>query len=162
MTVVDSQDFLDQGKTGIYEIDLFLRSVNPSKATRKARVFNPDTPRAARISSSETLPQDEDLVIIPGASFTKDFIGMPGPPLDGTVWRARGELQLYPQGASFVYEDSHWTYITGGARLSLSAADTAYDSVTGGTFRLYAVRVDDDQIASLIYTSSVFVTTHVT
>lgn len=47
-TLLDQQDFLDELRTGIYEIDLFLRSVNPDKARAKARVFTPDVPRARR------------------------------------------------------------------------------------------------------------------
>lgn len=48
-TILDSQDFLENGRTGIYEIDLFLKSVNPMKANKKSRVFSPDLPRARRI-----------------------------------------------------------------------------------------------------------------
>ncbi|WJZ48519.1 head-to-tail adaptor [Actinomycetia phage DSL-LC01] len=47
-TLLDQQDFLDEMRTGIYEIDLFLRSVNPDRARAKARVFTPDVPRARR------------------------------------------------------------------------------------------------------------------
>jgi hypothetical protein len=41
-TLLDPQDFLDDGRTGIYNVDLFLRAVNPDKARRRARVFSPD------------------------------------------------------------------------------------------------------------------------
>lgn len=47
-TLLDQQDFLDELRTGIYEVDLFLRTVNPDKARAKARVFTPDVPRARR------------------------------------------------------------------------------------------------------------------
>jgi hypothetical protein len=48
-TVLDQQSFIDELKTGIYAIDLFLRAVNPDKARARSRVFSPDTPRARRI-----------------------------------------------------------------------------------------------------------------
>lgn len=48
-TVLDNQDFIDELKTGIYSIDLFLRVVNPDKARARSRVFSPDVPRARRI-----------------------------------------------------------------------------------------------------------------
>lgn len=48
-TVLDSQDFIDELKTGLYAVDLFLRSVNPDKARARSRVFSPDVPRARRI-----------------------------------------------------------------------------------------------------------------
>jgi tetrahydromethanopterin S-methyltransferase subunit B len=47
-TLLDSQDFIDDMRTGIYAVDLFLKSVNPDKARAKARVFTPDIPRARR------------------------------------------------------------------------------------------------------------------
>src|SRR5690606_31540367 len=37
-TVMDPQDFLDDGRTGVYEVDLFLRASNPDKARKPARV----------------------------------------------------------------------------------------------------------------------------
>lgn len=39
MTVLDSQDFLDDGRTGIEEVDAALARFNPGKAKRPARVF---------------------------------------------------------------------------------------------------------------------------
>lgn len=42
MALLDPQDFLDNGRTGIYEIDLFLRTFNPDGLTQPARVINPD------------------------------------------------------------------------------------------------------------------------
>ncbi len=48
-TVLDNQAFVDELKTGIYAIDLFLKTANPDKARARSRVFSPDTPRARRI-----------------------------------------------------------------------------------------------------------------
>jgi hypothetical protein len=47
-TLLDSQDFIDEMRTGLYAVDLFLKSVNPDRARAKARVFTPDVPRARR------------------------------------------------------------------------------------------------------------------
>lgn len=49
-TILDNQDFLDELKTGIYAVDMFLRSVNPDKARVKAKVFSVDIPRGRRRS----------------------------------------------------------------------------------------------------------------
>ena len=49
-TILDNQDFLDEMKTGIYAVDMFLRSVNPDKARTKAKVFSVDLPRGRRRS----------------------------------------------------------------------------------------------------------------
>lgn len=41
MVVIDPFDFLDAGKTGIYEVDLFLKSVNPAGLHRPPAVIAP-------------------------------------------------------------------------------------------------------------------------
>ena len=48
--LLDNQDFLDELKTGIYIVDMFLRSVNPDKARVKSKVFSVDLPRGRRRS----------------------------------------------------------------------------------------------------------------
>lgn len=50
MTVLDPLNFLQAGRTGVYEIDLFLAAVNPNKAKKKSRVFSVDKPRGERIN----------------------------------------------------------------------------------------------------------------
>jgi hypothetical protein len=47
-TILDNQDFIDDMRTGLYIVDLFLKSSNPDKARTKAKVFSPDLPRARR------------------------------------------------------------------------------------------------------------------
>jgi|PlaIllAssembly_1097288.scaffolds.fasta_scaffold28868_3 hypothetical protein len=53
-TLLDQQDFLEQGRTGIYLVDLFLRTVNPSKALMRSRVFSPDVPRGKSIRYADS------------------------------------------------------------------------------------------------------------
>lgn len=43
-TLLDNQDFLEKGRTGIYLVDLFIAAVNPDKARKRPRVFSPDIP----------------------------------------------------------------------------------------------------------------------
>ena len=47
-TILDNQDFIDDMRTGLYVVDLFLKSANPDKARTKSRVFSPDLPRGRR------------------------------------------------------------------------------------------------------------------
>jgi hypothetical protein len=49
-TILDNQEFIDELRTGLYEIDLFLKVTNPDNARRKSKVFSVDTPRARRYS----------------------------------------------------------------------------------------------------------------
>ncbi|MEV1294439.1 hypothetical protein [Pseudonocardia sp. NPDC049635] len=44
----DSFDSLERGRTGIWEIDVWLRTVNPLGLQRRARVWSPDRPRLRR------------------------------------------------------------------------------------------------------------------
>lgn len=41
-TLLDPQDFLENGRTGIYTVDLFLKAVNPERRRMRSRVFSPD------------------------------------------------------------------------------------------------------------------------
>ena len=41
-TILDNQMYLDDLKTGIYDIDLFLKTTNPDKARRPSKVFIPE------------------------------------------------------------------------------------------------------------------------
>ena len=57
-TVLDNQDFIDELRSGIYAVDLFLRATNPDRARARARVFSPDVPRARRVNPKPfVLPQ---------------------------------------------------------------------------------------------------------
>lgn len=75
-TILDQQSFIDDGKTGLYTIDLFLKTANPDKARARARVFSPDTPRARRITAKPPfIPVSSfDLYITPDGGATKIFL----------------------------------------------------------------------------------------
>jgi len=44
MTILDPQEFLSDGRTGLYAVDLFLAAVNPESRAQRAYVFSPDLP----------------------------------------------------------------------------------------------------------------------
>lgn len=48
-TLLDPQEFLADGRTGIYTIDLFLKTVNPGRRVKRARVFTPDLPQPRQL-----------------------------------------------------------------------------------------------------------------
>lgn len=54
-TILDNQDFLENFRTGIYAIDLFLKTANPAKALAPSKVFSPDMPRARRMAPRRPL-----------------------------------------------------------------------------------------------------------
>lgn len=49
-TIMDPQEFISNGKIGIYEVDLFLAATNPNKAKKRPKVFSVDQPRGERIT----------------------------------------------------------------------------------------------------------------
>jgi hypothetical protein len=51
-TLLDAQDFIADLRTGVYAVDLFLKTTNPDRAVQRARVFSPDIPRGKRKSTS--------------------------------------------------------------------------------------------------------------
>ena len=48
MTFLDPQDFLTEGRTGLYVCDLWLATVNPDRITTPPSVWSPDVPMARR------------------------------------------------------------------------------------------------------------------
>ena len=69
-TILDSQDFIAELRTGLYAVDLFLKSVNPDSARAKARVFTPDVPRGRRYTpkAQKLGASDLDIVVTAGSS----------------------------------------------------------------------------------------------
>jgi hypothetical protein len=77
-TILDNQDFIQELRTGLYEIDLFLKVVNPDNARRKSKVFSPDKPRARRYTPKPfALPLSEgyDLTNVRDAPSTWTSVG---------------------------------------------------------------------------------------
>jgi hypothetical protein len=54
-TVLDSQDFLENMRTGVYLIDLFIKTTNPAGALAPAKVFSPDVHKARRAAPARAL-----------------------------------------------------------------------------------------------------------
>lgn len=77
-TILDNQEFIDELRTGVYEIDLFLKTVNPDNARRKAKVFSVDTPRARRYTPkalSLVADADYDLTMVKNTPVTWSSAG---------------------------------------------------------------------------------------
>ena len=90
-TILDPQEFVAQGRTGIYFVDLFLKSVNPDGAKNRARVFSPDLARARRLTPKDDklVKSIQDITITDGnygsVEITYDYINAWWL-LDGTGW----------------------------------------------------------------------------
>jgi hypothetical protein len=90
-TILDPQEFVAQGRTGIYFVDLFLKSVNPDNAKNRARVFSPDLARARRLTPKDDklVKSIQDITIVNGSygsvAITYDYLNAWWL-LDGTGW----------------------------------------------------------------------------
>lgn len=121
-TILDPQDFLNDGRTGLYEVDLFLKTVNPDKARRPPRVFSPDLPRA------QTIIQD---ITPPSVSLDATDLGLvaPGNPAWFVVQSSLvpvGAHTLYAVINGVTYDATHFaTNIDGSVTFVLSGLETS-------------------------------------
>lgn len=51
VSLLDAGEHLDEGRTGLLNVDLWIRSVNPNRLPRRARAWSPDQPRTRKVST---------------------------------------------------------------------------------------------------------------
>lgn len=153
-TLLDSQDFIQELRTGVYAVDLFIKSVNPDGARRRSRVFSPDSPRARRYTAKSavlTANADLDLTVVRTTP---------------AVWNSADSSS---SDVSVFFEDEGWTPLVtlknyGGTKsVDLTSAEVSLDTlneavsfsvpynyaysalgiVDPGTWTLYATRTTD-------------------
>jgi hypothetical protein len=145
-TVLDSQDFLEEMRMGIYEVDLFLKTNNPNKAQKRSKVFSPDIPRARRYTPEPLLltPSTKDIVVSKdGGSVTLDLTSISADFLvDEAGWVP--DLVLRSKGGtkSKSLPESSVTFASGNVTLSVPYFE-AYGILTlvnTGAWDLYATK----------------------
>jgi hypothetical protein len=92
-TVLDSQDFLEEMRLGIYEVDLFLKTANPNRAQKRSKVFSPDIPKARRYTPKP--------LVYPTNAVTDFRVGKTG---STTL-----ALDLADFDAEFLFSEAGWT-----------------------------------------------------
>ena len=162
-TILDNQEFIDELRTGLYEIDLFLKVVNPDNARRKSKVFSPDQPRARRYSPKSvvlTPDSDYDITLIKGASESWSSSGLSVDlsnffPEDG--WEPQVLLRNYSGNRSVELDASAITLNPSPASISFTVsyekALAAVGMVDPGTWALYATK-EIDGIPNLVELAS--------
>ena len=151
-TLLDSQDFIDDVRTGVYAVDLFLKSANPDKARNKSRVFSPDVPRARRYTPKGlvyTANPNFDVDVIKNNTATWTSVGKTGADVsiffNESGWTPRVTFRNNSGNKSFNIDSSKITLNAGTHSLSFQATyDDAYKTlgmVDPGTWTLYAVQV---------------------
>jgi hypothetical protein len=150
-------------RTGLYAVDLFLKSVNPDRARAKSRVFSPDMPRARRSVSKPALYGEGpgDLVVTPdggSVDLTLDYLNAEW--LDEEIgWELSLDIMNYSGSKSFT--------VPGGAvfdeaealvKLSAGYADALriLGMVDIGQYDLYATRpsVEDPEVPETVRVTS--------
>lgn len=150
-TVLDSQDFLEEMRLGIYEIDLFLKANNPNKAQKRSKVFSPDISRARRYT-------------VKAPVFPSSVLDFTVGPQGGTL-----NLNLATLGATFITTEPGWkldlvvrsyagtvftslgsspvSISSGVATLTVSYKDafTVLNLVDPGTWDLYATNTSNQK-----------------
>jgi hypothetical protein len=148
-TLLDNQDFIAEMRTGIYAVDLFLKSTNPDGARTKSRVFSPDVPRGRRSSPKGykygTSLLDIDVAPRAGGSITVPLEYIGGEfLLEGAGWIPSVTIRNWSGGKSNDL-DQGAVSIDGEAydvtfNVSYESARNTLGMVDPGTWDLYASR----------------------
>ena len=148
-TILDQQEFIDELRTGLYAVDLFLKTVNPDNARRKAKVFTPDVPRARRYTAKPlylTANTSYDVTLTRNISATWNSpVGLNLTALfNNTGWTPQVKLRNY--GTTITIDlDSSDIVLNSGANtatitFSYDKVFKAIGMVDPGTWTLYATK----------------------
>lgn len=149
-TILDNQDFIQELRTGLYEIDLFLKVVNPDNARRKSKVFSVDRPRARRYTPKPLLlPTSEnfDLTLVRDTPATWSSAGT-GVNLSNFFpsvgWTPKVSIRNYSQTRTLELGPEDITLNPQNQSLSFSVpykiANSALAMVDPGSWALYATQ----------------------
>lgn len=146
-TLLDSQDFIDELRTGIYAIDLFLKTANPDKARARARVFSPDVSKARRTTANPLLLTESafDLRVLPTGGTTALYLDEIGGTflLDDDSWVLSMTVSDYTGTKTVTLEDTV-SLDTENEQLLLSVTYQDVYNVLGirdpGTYDIYCTR----------------------
>jgi hypothetical protein len=149
-TILDNQEFIDELRTGLYAVDLFLKTTNPDNARRKSKVFSPDQPRARRYNPKAavlTADTDYDLVVVKSTPDTWTSTGTDADlsnffPASG--WSPKVTLYSYSEAVTVNLDSSAITVNTTSNVVSFTVsydkAFAALGMVDPGTWTLFATK----------------------
>jgi len=161
-TILDNQEFIDELRTGLYEIDLFLKTANPDNARRRSKVFSVDTPRARKYTAKPlklTADADFDLVLSqPSGSISwtstdsgtdlSNFFPQNSDYTPKVILRNYGDTTsvTLPTASITLDYDAETLDFT----IPYTSAKNALGMVDPGTWTLYASSTDGEGVESLV------------
>lgn len=150
-TILDSQDFIQEMRLGIYEIDLFLKAVNPNKAQRRSKVFSPDLSRARRYTTKPlklstsvldfTLGKTGGTKTIALADLDAEFLGTE------SGWNLELIIRSYDNSRNYTFTDISNIDVQGGnliLTVPYATAQSVLKMVDSGTYDVYATNSEDE------------------
>jgi hypothetical protein len=150
-TILDQQDFIAELRTGLYAVDLFLKSVNPDGARAKAKVFSVDTPRARRYTPKANVYTTNTLTDVIIQRGTTGTITIPLANLDATFivteddWTTSATVRNWA-GTKSVTVSGSTSVNTSANTITVTIPYTNVISTIGmadpGTYDIYASRPD--------------------
>jgi hypothetical protein len=164
-TILDNQEFIDELRTGLYEIDLFLKVVNPDNARRKSKVFSVDQPRARKyVAKPLKLVVDEDFDLelsstVGSISWTSTGSGTDLSNFfpQNNLWTPKVILRNYGETSSVTLESGSTVLDYVNSKLDFTItydkALSALGMVDPGTWALYASKTENG-IESLVELAS--------
>jgi hypothetical protein len=162
-TILDNQEFIEELRTGLYVIDLFLKTVNPDNARRKSKVFSPDQPRARRYTPKPlalTADADFDLSIVKDTPASWTSVGTTvdlSNFFPDSGWEPKVVVYNYSGAKSATVDSSEITLNSGAETVAFnipySTALAPLGMVDPGTWTLYASQTEDG-VESLVELAS--------
>jgi hypothetical protein len=166
-TILDNQEFIDELRTGLYEIDLFLKTVNPDNARRKSKVFSVDTPRARKyVAKPLRLVPDVEFDLVLSATSNSASISWTstgsGTDLSNffpqnNIYTPKVILRNYGETTSVILDPSDVVINYAEDKLDFTItyakAKAALGMVDPGTWTLYASSTEDE-VESLVELAS--------
>lgn len=164
--LLDNNTIIDDMRTGVYAVDLFLKAVNPDNARRKSRVFSPDLPKGRRIARHTPTPEQigpHDIQLIPGQpchwDVELDEVG--GGLLDTGEYQPRAQISTWNGAVLYEIDENHFSIADGILTCHLTAEDTSRARLSGqGTWDLYATLNADEKTFIHLLTSNIWLTSH--
>jgi hypothetical protein len=164
-TILDNQEFIQELRTGLYEIDLFLKVVNPDNARRKSKVFSVDTPRARKyVPKPLRLVEDGDFDLVLSTTVGSISWISTGSGTDlsnffpqNNEWTPKVVLRNYGESTSVTLDQGNITLDYEDETLDFTIpytkAHLALGMVDPGTWTLYASSTVDE-VESLVELAS--------